>query len=224
MKKLFIVANWKANKNEKDAIGWLEGFYTQLEKISPIQDTEAIVCPPFTLLLQIKKYIDANALPLSLGSQDISGFGTGAYTGEIPAELLGEAVRYSIIGHSERRKNFNDTQSFLMQKVTNALAVNITPIFCVQNENITIPAGVKLVAYEPIEAIGTGKPDTPENADGVASKIKSGNPGVEYVLYGGSVTADNVKGFVDKANLNGVLVGGASLDPLKFSAILKNAK
>jgi triosephosphate isomerase len=220
MKRLLIVANWKANKTETEAISWLESFYEEQEKIKENQDREIIVCPPFTLLLQIKKYIDANNLALSLGSQDISRFKQGAYTGEIPAEILSSIVKYTIIGHSERRKNFGDTDEILNEKVMMAEGANIIPIFCVQNENTPVPGNVKIVAYEPIESIGTGNPDTPENADKTASVLKSKNPNVEAVLYGGSVKEDNVKGFIDSPNINGVLVGGASLDAKSFSSLI----
>ena len=221
MKNLLIVANWKANKTEDEAIKWLEGFYTGEERLGNLEGKKIIVCPPFTLLLQIRKYIDANGMSLVLGSQDLSGFEAGAYTGEIPAEIIGSIVKYSIIGHSERRRNLNETDELLKNKVNRAMQNNIIPIYCIQNENTLIPEGVEVVAYEPIEAIGTGNPDTPENADSVASEVKLKNKSIKQVLYGGSVKGDNVKGFTSMGSIDGVLVGGASLDPENFLEIIK---
>lgn len=221
MKNMLIVANWKANKTEDEAIKWLEGFYSGQDQLGELEGKKIVVCPPFTLLLQIKKYIDANGISLDLGSQDISSFEVGAYTGEIPGELISSIVKYSIIGHSERRKNLNETDELLVKKVERATQNHIVPIYCVQNESTLVPENVEIVAYEPVEAIGTGNPDSPENADRVASEVKSKNKMVKQVLYGGSVKGDNVKGFTDMSNIDGVLVGGASLDPENFLEIVK---
>ena len=156
-----------------------------------------------------------------MGAQDISRFEQGAYTGEVAASQLGAICQYAIIGHSERRQNFKETDQDLQSKVKNAKNANIEPIFCVQDENTKIPNGVKIVAYEPVFAIGTGNPDTPENAKSMSGKLKSLS---EYVvIYGGSVTSANVKSFLEKDVLDGVLVGGASLDASEFIKILESA-
>jgi triosephosphate isomerase len=102
-----------------------------------------------------------------------------------------------------------------------AIKYNIEPIVCVVNENIMIPKGAGIVAYEPVEAIGTGKPDTPENAERIALTIKKQNKEVTRVLYGGSVSPENIKSFTVMENIDGVLVGGASLDPATFSSLIK---
>ncbi|MBI3070091.1 MAG: triosephosphate isomerase [Candidatus Levybacteria bacterium] len=99
----------------------------------------------------------------------------------------------------------------------------LTPIFCIQNEDTFIPEGVKIVAYEPVEAIGTGNPDTPENAEKVARVIKNTHKDVMYVLYGGSVTSANISGFTKMPSIDGALVGGASLDAKEFTKIIQNA-
>jgi triosephosphate isomerase len=135
--------------------------------------------------------------------------------------LLAKVVEYAIIGHSERRQNFGETDEELKEKVDKARASDIMPIFCVQNENTQVPPGVKIVAYEPVEAIGTGNPDSPENAQKVAAAIKDKNKEVESVLYGGSVKGENVKSFTSMQDISGVLVGGASLDPDSFLSIIK---
>ncbi|MDP3987891.1 MAG: triose-phosphate isomerase family protein [Candidatus Levybacteria bacterium] len=223
MKNLFIVANWKANKTEEEAINWFSKFKesSALEKID-FEHKEVVICPSYHLLPVVYDYIKKNQLPLRVGSQDISQFGKGAYTGETPSSLIYSYITFSIIGHSERRKYFGENDEILQKKVSMALSAVLLPIFCVENSKMLIPQGVKIVAYEPAEAIGSGKPDTPENADNVALDIKRKSTDVS-VLYGGSVNAANVSSFTKMPNIDGVLVGGASLDPLDFFNIVKNA-
>ncbi len=219
MNNLFIVANWKSNKTVSEAKNWLDEF-----KISEnLGEKEIIICPPFTLLGFLAEEITKGDLPIKLGAQDVSAFEGGAHTGEVKAEELKEFAQYVIIGHSERRKNFHEDDSLLAQKVSMSLSSNLTPIFCVSSPDMFIPQGVSLVAYEPLSAIGTGNADNPENADGVAAQIKETNKIVSAVLYGGSVTPENVKSFTEMENIDGVLVGGASLNASSFSNIVKNA-
>ncbi len=125
------------------------------------------------------------------------------------------------MGHSERRSGFGEDESIVEEKVKMSIDYNLIPILCVQNENNTIPNGVSIVVYEPVFAIGTGESDDPQNAEDIAKKIKT-SAKVEQVLYGGSVTSGNVKGFTQKENLSGVLVGGASLEALEFIKIIEN--
>ncbi len=233
MKKLFLVANWKSNKTSLEAKEWL----TQVQRSKfkdpadakamagrqSSKEKEVIICPPFTLLSTMKSFIDDKKLPVKLGGQNVSPFDAGAYTGEINAKQIKEFADYVIIGHSERRNNFGETDDILIKKVKKAMGVGLTPIFCIQNETTPVPEEVTLVAYEPPTAIGTGNPDTPENAGRVAKIVKEKNPHIAYILYGGSVTQDNIRSFVEMEHINGVLVGGASLDPLKFTALIKNA-
>lgn len=221
MKKLFIIANWKSNKNNLESNSWLE----QIEK-SQLQitlDKEIIICPPFTLLPTMKYFIGIKKLSLKLGSQDISPFDAGAYTGEVNAGQIKEFADYTIIAHSERRNNFGETDDILAKKVHLALQNGLTPIYCIQDENTVVPEGVTLVAYEPPAAIGTGNPDTPENAEKVAAQVTKKYPFVKTILYGGSVTSANIHSFVEMEHISGVLVGGASLDPQKFTDLIKNA-
>lgn len=220
MKKLFIVANWKSNKTTQQATEWLAGISNIKFKIS--NEKEIIVCPPFTLLSSLKSSIIDGQLPFKVGAQDISLFDEGAYTGSVNAGQASEFAQYAIIGHSERRKYFNEDDTVLAQKVTMAKKYGLTPIFCVQDENTPIPPGTTIVAYEPPSAIGTKVPDTPENADAIAKIIKEKH-GIRYVLYGGSVKSGNVKSFTKRQSIDGVLVGGASLDPLEFEKIIENA-
>ena len=222
MKDLFIVANWKANKTQEEAFVWLAEIKNSYHETDS-QNTHktVVVCPPYPLIPIVVDYIAENALPLHVGSQDVSIFNTGAYTGEVPATTLEKFVKFCIVGHSERRQHFSEGFEILSEKVVNALSANMLPIFCVQNEDTQIPNGVTVVAYEPIAAIGTGNPETPEDAERIAKNIKEKNPAVRYVLYGGSVTDQNVGGFVRLQNINGVLIGGGSLDASEFIKILQ---
>ena len=185
---------------------------------------EIILCPPFTLLHPLKLLITNYQLPIKLGAQNISPFPDGAYTGEISARMLKElGVEYVIIGHSERRKYFGESEQILENKVKEALDVNIIPIFCVQGKTTPVPERVKIIAYEPVFAIGTGNPDTPEDGNKIALSFKERLSQDTVVLYGGSVTPENVRSFCLQENISGVLVGEASLDPKKFSEIVQNA-
>lgn len=214
MKKLFIIANWKSNKTTVEAREWLESITTS--------NKEIIICPPFTLLSTVNELITRLQLPIKVGAQDISPFDSGAYTGEVNARQIKEFADYVIIGHSERRQNFQEEDSILEQKIAMAIKYQITPLFCVQGQATFIPKGVDIIAYEPVLAIGTGNADTPKNADTVAKAIKEKNS-ISFVLYGGSVTADNIKSFTEMPNVDGVLVGAASLDSQEFIKIINNA-
>lgn len=183
---------------------------------------EVIICPSFPLLSVCKSLIANYDLPFALGSQDVSAFPEGAYTGAVNARQVKEFASYVIVGHSERRQNFGEDDAVIERKVAKAIEHQLTPIFCVQNETIPIPAGATIVTYEPIFAIGTGKPDTPENANIIAAMIKK-NKSVTHVLYGGSVSPNNVGQFMGMEYLNGVLVGTASLDPATFLQIVTHA-
>lgn len=154
-----------------------------------------------------------------VGAQDLSPFGIGAYTGEEPAKLLSQFIDLAILGHSERRKNFGETDEIIAKKVEQALSNNIIPLVCVQNEETAVPAGCKLVAYEPVWAIGNGNADTPENANKVAKVLKKKYGQDMEILYGGSVNSSNIKGFITQEDISGVLVGNASLDAEEFIKI-----
>jgi len=219
MKRLFIIANWKSNKTTKEAKAWLKEY--QISNIkSAISNKEVIICPSSTLLSTLEEL--ANELGIKLGAQDVSPYGQGAYTGEVNASQIKEFGDYVIIGHSERREHFFENDEMLSNKVEQSLMVNLIPIFCIQSKQTPIPLGVKIVAYEPVFAIGTGNPDTPESANDVASYIKT-EKSAEYVLYGGSVTFANVKNFTNMPDIDGVLVGNGSLKALEFLEIVKNA-
>lgn len=221
MKKIFIVANWKSNKTILQAEEWFRTINN-----SPVtfnkEEKEVIVCAPFTLLSKVKELTVNCKLSIAVGAQDISPFDDGAYTGEVSAKQIKEFAEFVIIGHSERRKNFLESDEMLFKKVELAKQYGLIPIFCVQDEDTQVPKSVEIVAYEPVFAIGTGNQDTAESAERIAKQIKE-NTGALFVLYGGSVTSKNVKGFTKMPNIDGVLIGGASLDAQEFYAIIQNA-
>lgn len=217
MKKLLIVANWKSNKTSLEAKEWIKRVTSYDLRFT---NKEIIVCPSFLHLPILKSYILNHKFPIKLGAQDISAFSEGAYTGEVNGRQLKEFVDYVLIGHSERRQNLNETDDILNKKVEMALEHDLKIIYCIQNEETLIPKGVNIIAYEPIFAIGTGRPETPENAKKIKEIVSKYNP--EHFLYGGSVSSDNIADFM-KSSMDGVLAGGASLDPLEFFKILENA-
>lgn len=220
MKKIYIIANWKSNKTIDEADAWLKQISSGKINFS---EKEIIICPPFTLLSFFKQKLNTNNLGISLGSQNVSPFEKGAYTGEINAQQVNEFVKYVIIGHSERRINFKEDDSMLEAKVKQTNKYGLTPIYCVQNEKTFIPQGVTIVAYEPPTAIGTGHPDTPQNANFVAHQIKNRNPQIDIILYGGSVSSQNISSFITQEHISGVLVGGASLDASKFLELITSS-
>ncbi len=222
MKKIFIIANWKSNKTSADVKDWFDKISEYKVPTSTDSEKEIIICSPFTLLSGTSAFIKENHLNFKVGAQDFSSFDSGAHTGEEPPELIREFADYAIIGHSERRKDLSENDEILAQKVVSANKYGLTPIFCVQGSDTPIPPGVTIAAYEPIFAIGTGQPDTPEDAEMVAHKIKE-KYGIPFVLYGGSVNGEDVKSFTDMPSVDGVLVGGASLDADKFMEIIKNS-
>lgn len=221
MNKLYIVANLKSNKNEIEAKNWLETFKKIKDLSQVLEEKEVIICPSFTLLSLFSSFMSSNNLPVKIGAQNMSPFNEGAYTGEVNARQIKDYASYVILGHSERRSNFKEYDDMLLNKVKVSLEHGLTPIYCIQDKDTLIPQGVNILAYEPVFAIGSGTPDTPENAEDVANFIKI--KGNYQILYGGSVTPQNVKSFTDKENLSGALVGGASIDPNEFIEIIKNA-
>lgn len=212
-----VVANFKANQTWDDLEIWLE-------TVGPPAATftgTIIVCPSMPFLSQASPKIKSAKWQIQLGSQDISRFEQGAFTGEVAASQIADQVSYAIIGHSERRCNFGENFEILTSKVENALKAGITPIFCVEDSESPIPENVKIVAYEPAFAIGTGNPDTPQNAQSVSRKLKA--KGDFIVLYGGSVNKENSKSFLASGIIDGLLIGSASLNPDIFLDILKSA-
>lgn len=213
MKHLFLVGNWKSNKTEVEALEWLGQW--RMEK-----DITIILCVPFTLLSVCKKFIDEHKLPISLGAQDLSEFPVGSYTGAINAAQIKEFADYVMIGHSERRNYFHETDNELAKKTEQAVTAGLKIIYCVQSHTDPVPAGVSILLYEPAGAIGTGNAESPDEAEKECALITASNN--LPVIYGGSVTEQNVALFSAKQHIMGVVVGKASLDPTQFIKILSN--
>lgn len=213
----WIVANWKSNKIISEALAWIDEVGPKLPRR---ENLKVAVCPVFTAVEEVKKAVLVGNYPILVGAQDLSPFEDGPYTGEESARILSELVDLVILGHSERRQNFGETDEMVAEKVAQAKKFNIIPLVCVQNENIPVPEGVTLVAYEPVFAIGTGSPDTPADAARVAEILQGKSQDNLSVLYGGSVTSENAKPFLQQENLAGLLIGGASLDPAEFLKIV----
>ncbi len=212
MKSIVIVANWKSNKTVAEADSWLGSFKSQ------VPDGTIILAAPFTLL----HLLHERKSGFELGAQDVSPLGVGAYTGAINAQQLKELVDWVIVGHSERRKNFGETDDILKQKVFQAKNAGLRVIFCVSDETETVPEDADIVAYEPIGAIGSGQSEDPRASNEIIARLKEKTK-VPIGLYGGSVTPDNVASFIQQPAIDGVLVGGVSLDPTKFLQLIHNA-
>ena len=251
MKKI-IIGNWKLNLDHLEAIQLFQKLNYSLntdidEKIS------IVVAPSHTSLRSIQTIIDADKLNIFLSSQDVSMFNDGAYTGEVSAHQLAKLnISYCIVGHSERRQHFNETDEFVNIKVNNLINKEITPIICFgesndqrtegnymdflinQIENST--KGLRkdkvdeiIFAYEPIWAIGTGQNASLQDIVEVISKVKEFiskksffNEEKIKFIYGGSVSPDNSYEILNSKIIDGALVGGASLDVDKFIKIIES--
>lgn len=220
MKKTLIAANWKSNKTKTEAKNWLEEV--SLQDIP--EHLEVVIFSPFTLLDIISGYIRVNSLPLKLGAQDVSPFSSGAYTGEVSGAQIKEFADYVLIGHSERRSNFNESDEMVTEKTKRAIEKGLTPIVCVSKiEQVTsLPIDPKIIlAYEPLGSIGTGNPEDPNVVSNFIKEVK--DKFQLDVIYGGSVSGQNVKNYLSLDNVSGVLGGTNSLSPKSFIEIIKNA-
>ena len=238
MRKIVIAGNWKMHKTQAEALAFLQGFMGQLSETP--EDREILLCVPYTALSLLSKNLHGGRV--KVGAQNVHWETSGAYTGEIAVPMLLElGTRYVVIGHSERRQYFGETDETVNLRLKAAQAGGLTPILCVgetkqqrdanETESIIIGqierglAGVDqsnlIIAYEPIWAIGTG--DTCESAEAnrviglIRSQLK--NPDVS-IQYGGSVKPDNVDEIMAQPEIDGALVGGASLQPDSFARIV----
>lgn len=220
MKDLIIVANWKLNKTMSEVKKWLDDFSIFKFQFS---NKKVIIFPSFTLLDFTKRYIKNKNLNIEIGAQNISEFDQGAYTGQVNGKQIGDFANYVLIGHSEARKYLNENDLNLTEKFKRAKENNLKIIYCVSSFSQFIPAGTEIVAYEPLGAIGSGKPDSIQDIIRISSDLKKSNKSIKYVLYGGSVSTENVLDFTSLENIDGILVGGESLNPNSFFQIIKNA-
>lgn len=248
MRRIIIAGNWKMNNSVKESVSLAREI---VSSVNDVKGREIVIAPPFTSLYPVSKEIEGSKVKLS--AQDLFWKDNGAYTGEISATMLKDAgCEYVIIGHSERRQFFGETDGSVNQKTKAALKYNLTPIVCV-GESLEEREGGKafdvikgqvkkgfegfgdsemkkiVIAYEPVWAIGTGKTATPEQANEVHLFIRNlikelFNSDISdnlSILYGGSVKPDNVKGLMAQSEIDGALVGGASLKGSDFLKLVK---
>jgi len=244
-----IAGNWKMFKTVSEAEDYAVKF---LDEVKDVTDLDIILCAPYTVLYPLKNELEETVV--HLGAQNMSWADQGAYTGEISAQmLLDAACTYVILGHSERREMFGETDEVIAEKVLKALAAGLKPILCV-GENLDVREAGKavervrsqvthalsslatedlsriVVAYEPIWAIGTGKTASTKDAQEMCAAIRATLTGLMGlgaeqvpILYGGSVKAENIAELLTEPDVDGALVGGASLDPLSFAKLVHNA-
>jgi triosephosphate isomerase (TIM) len=243
----YIAANWKMNKTVAEAAEFVDAL---LPRIAATR-CDVVLCSPFTALAEVVERSRGSAVRVA--AQNMHEEESGAFTGEVSVPMLLELdVEAVVLGHSERRRHFNETDEALARKVPAALAAGLEPILCVGESEAARDAGETevvlerqlqadlaalespelervVIAYEPIWAIGTGRTATPEQAQEACAFIRDvvrmrGAAAEQVrVLYGGSVKPDNAAELLSKPDVDGALVGGASLDPADFAAIVEAA-
>ena len=241
----FVAGNWKMNTTATEAEHIV---FEMLDKLDRIEGVEKVLCPPFVSLVAINMMLRGSSI--KLGAQNMYFETEGAYTGEISPLMLRELCEFVILGHSERRWYFGETDEIVDKKVKAALANKLKPILCVGerlaeneagkteevvNRQVTAalngiePVSNLVIAYEPVWAIGTGKAASGEQAAATIQFIrdilvKLGNKSIAQdlrILYGGSVTSANIAEFISHPEIDGALVGGASLKAEEFASIVE---
>lgn len=226
----YVIGNWKSNQNLTESLIWLDGLQSIKPHFSP--DASVILCLPFTDIAGFNHKLSDLEMPIVTGAQNVSHLAPGKHTGEITANMLAELVSFCIVGHSERRREFAETSEMVAEKARQLLENSITPIVCLDlpylDEQIkelfqkNVDVSRCYFVYEPISAIGTGRPQDPVEANHVANQISFLIDNQAPILYGGSVTSENVKSFVDQNRIDGVLVGADSLEPTLFAGIINS--
>jgi triosephosphate isomerase (TIM) len=251
-RKPLMAGNWKMNVNHLEAVHLVQKLAFSLSK-DDFAAVDVAVLPPFTDLRSVQTAVQSDDLMLQYGSQDISAFDSGAYTGEVSGVLLHKlGCTYAVVGHSERRQYHSESDEVVNAKAKAAIRHNLIPIVCVGEPLEIRKAGTQVdytiaqvagslaeltaeqiadlvIAYEPVWAIGTGEVATPEDAQEVCGAIRAwvrsthgdGAADGVRVLYGGSVKASNIASIMAKADVDGALIGGASLDADEFVAIAR---
>ena len=246
-----IAGNWKMNAGGRDACTLAGGVAQAVRELDRV---EVVVCPPFTALAAVAHELYEAKSQVGLGAQNMHAENSGAFTGEVSSSMLKEAgATWVILGHSERRTLFGETDDMVARKLVAAVAAELRPIVCVgetlaereKGETLAVverqvravidelakQPGYAVVAYEPVWAIGTGKVAKPEDAQEVHATIrglllKASEELAEgtRILYGGSVKGDNAEGLLGMDDIDGALVGGASLDAAGFAKIAAAAQ
>jgi triosephosphate isomerase len=211
MKKL-LIANWKCYKTLGESLTWIDQVGTALDES---ESYEVVVCPPFPYLTQARMRIEEKGYALKLGAQNVSHFEEGAFTGEVSARMVTGLVEYALIGHSERRQHFGETNEQIGQKVALSRKYSVEPLVLVRGDEDSIPVDVAYFAWEPVSAIGTGNAIDAATASAEFSRLTKGREGL-YGMYGGSVNPSNVASFMHSPAIYGVVVGSASLNPVSF--------
>jgi triosephosphate isomerase (TIM) len=251
-RKPIVAANWKMHKTHLEAIQDVQKLSYLLDQ-DDLEKVEVVICPPFTALRSVQTLIESDRLRFALGAQNMNWEEKGAFTGEIaPGMLEALKVAYVIVGHSERRQQFGETDDQVARKVKAAFGHRMTPILCVgetleqrdtgRTADVVVAqvreglskvgpaeAARAVVAYEPVWAIGTGRPCSPSDAGEVIRTIRDTLEAAfstdvaetVRVQYGGSVKAGNIREFMAHPEIDGALVGGASLDPEEMALIVK---
>lgn len=251
MRKDLIAGNWKMNANHLDAIQMVQKLSYRLDP-ADYERVDVVVAPPFTALRSVQTVIESDHLAIGLSAQNVDYHEKGAFTGEIaPAMLSKLSCSYVIVGHSERRQMFGETDEIVNKKVKAVLAEGMTPILCVgetedereqglaeEKVGSQVRAGLAgidpdqvaglVVAYEPIWAIGTGRTASADDAGDMCTFVREQVRGIAgdaadstRVLYGGSANPGNIAGLMAKKDIDGGLVGGASLDPDQFASVIR---
>ena len=238
MRKIVITANWKMHKTQAEALEFLQEFMPKLDETP--KEREIVLCAPFTALSTLSKSLHGSRV--QLGAQNVHWDAYGAYTGEISGPMLTEiGTSYVIIGHSERRQYFGETNADINLQLKAAQRYGLIPILCVGETKLQRDAGKAeaiissqlekdldgvdqqflFIAYEPIWAIGTGVTCESTEANRMLGVIRSQltNPNVS-IQYGGSVKPNNINEIMAQPEIDGVLVGGASLEPASFARIV----
>jgi len=239
-----IAGNWKMNTTVEEAVALVKAMQGELDKV---KNVEKIICPPFVSLAPVKELIKGSSV--KLGAQNLYFAEKGAYTGEISPLMVADLCEFVIIGHSERRQYFNETGEVVNKKIDAALKAGLKPILCIgerleeneagKTEEVVFEqlssslAGIDdldglILAYEPIWAIGTGKAATGEQANKTIVFIRQSIARIYgdetaremRILYGGSVNAANTGEFMKQPDIDGALVGGASLKAAEFLSIV----
>jgi len=251
-RKDLIAGNWKMHANHLEAIQMVQKLSYRLDP-EDYERVDVVVCPPFTALRSVQTVIESDHLRIELGAQNVSWEDSGAYTGEIAAPMLEKlGVAYVVVGHSERRQIFGETDDMINRKAKAVIKEGMTAILALgetleeREQGITedkVGAQLRLglagldasqvaanvIAYEPIWAIGTGRTASADDAAATIGFLRSQvaaqwgpeAAGEVRIIYGGSVNPGNVAGLMAKRDIDGALVGGASLDPDTFAAVIR---